>query len=293
MSDAGCHIKPANAGDVEAVADLAAGLAQSFPFSRTSFGLSYPALLATDDACLLLAVNGEETVGYLLGFEHLTFYANGPVGWVEEVFVRGQDRGRGAWPGPDERLRAVGGRPGLRPDRAGDPPGGALLPRAGIRGIRRLLPQDPGQYRPARALTTGYSPDMSVFTDSEIEYLAGQRLGRIATVGPDGQPHVVPTSFRYNAEHDTIDVGGMRMSQTKKLRDVQRSGRASIVIDDVLPPWQPRMIEVRGTAAVIPAGGKAFGERFEDTIVRIRPTRIIAFGIDPGDTASARSVSAT
>jgi pyridoxamine 5'-phosphate oxidase family protein len=35
---------------------------------------------------------------------------------------------------------------------------------------------------------------MSVFTDSELEYLAGQRLGRIATVGADGQPHVVPTS---------------------------------------------------------------------------------------------------
>jgi pyridoxamine 5'-phosphate oxidase family protein len=100
---------------------------------------------------------------------------------------------------------------------------------------------------------------MSVFTDSELGYLAGQRLGRIATVGPDGQPHVVPTSFRYNAEHDAIDVGGLRMSQTKKLRDVQRTGRASIVIDDVLPPWQPRMIEVRGSAAVIASGGKAFG----------------------------------
>ena len=103
---------------------------------------------------------------------------------------------------------------------------------------------------------------MSVFTDKELDYLAGQRLGRIATVGADGQPHVVPTSFRYNAEHDAIDVGGLRMSTTKKLRDVQRTGRASIVIDDVLPPWQPRMIEIRGTAAVIPSGGKAFGERF-------------------------------
>jgi pyridoxamine 5'-phosphate oxidase family protein len=131
---------------------------------------------------------------------------------------------------------------------------------------------------------------MSAFTDLEIEYMAGQRLGRIATVGADGQPHVVPTSFRYNADEDAIDVGGMRMSQTKKTRDVQRAGRASIVIDDVLPPWQPRMIEVRGTAEVIAAGGKAFGDNFEDTIVRIRPARIIAFGIDPGDSANARSV---
>jgi GNAT superfamily N-acetyltransferase len=41
-------------------------------------------------------VNGHETLGYLLGFRHLTFYANGPVAWVEEVAVRRQDRGRGA-----------------------------------------------------------------------------------------------------------------------------------------------------------------------------------------------------
>ena len=135
---------------------------------------------------------------------------------------------------------------------------------------------------------------MSVFTGKEREYLATQGLGRIATVGPDGQPHVVPTSFRYNAEHDAIDVGGLRMRQTKKLRDAQRTGRASIVIDDVLPPWQPRMIEIRGTATVLPEGGKALNERFEDTVVRIQPTRIISFGIDSGDlTANARSVGAT
>jgi pyridoxamine 5'-phosphate oxidase family protein len=135
---------------------------------------------------------------------------------------------------------------------------------------------------------------MSVFTDKEIEYMAGQHLGRIATVGPDGQPHVVPTSFRYNADHDAIDVGGLRMSETKKLRDVQRTGRATIVIDDVLPPWQPRMMEVRGTAEVVPSGGKAFGEGFEDTVVRIQPTRIIALGIDEGELArNARSVTST
>ena len=54
--------------------------------------------------------------------------------------------------------------------------------------------------RPARnaAACARVGAGMSVFTDKELDYLAGQRLGRIATVGPDGQPHVVPTSFRYN-----------------------------------------------------------------------------------------------
>jgi pyridoxamine 5'-phosphate oxidase family protein len=133
---------------------------------------------------------------------------------------------------------------------------------------------------------------MSVFTDKELDYLAGQRLGRIATVGADGQPHVVPTSFRYNPDLDTIEVGGLRMSQTKKVRDVRRTGRASIVVDDVLPPWSPRMIEIRGTAEVLSSGGKALSDNFEDTIVRITPVRIIAFGIDSeGYGANARSVT--
>jgi pyridoxamine 5'-phosphate oxidase family protein len=132
---------------------------------------------------------------------------------------------------------------------------------------------------------------MSVFTDKELDYLAGQRLGRIATVGADGQPHVVPTSFRHNPDHDAIEVGGLRMSQTKKVRDVRRTGRASIVVDDVLPPWSPRMIEIRGTAEVLSSGGKALSDNFEDTIVRITPVRIIAFGIDSEDRGmNARSV---
>ena len=89
------HIRRAGAADVDEVAGLAAALAMSFEFSAASFRENYPALLAEDGACLLLAVSGSETIGYLLGFRHLTFYANGPVGWVEEVAVRDQDRGQG------------------------------------------------------------------------------------------------------------------------------------------------------------------------------------------------------
>ena len=40
------------------------------------------------------------------------------------------------------------------------------------------------------------------------------------------------------------------------------------------------MIEVRGTVAVIPLGGKAFRERL-DTIMRIQPTRIISLASTP------------
>ena len=100
MAGAPPRIRPATAADAVAVAGLAEGLAQSFAFSRASFDAHYPALLAAGHACLLVAVTGadaarDDRVGYLLGFEHLTFYANGRVAWVEEVFVRGDLRGRG------------------------------------------------------------------------------------------------------------------------------------------------------------------------------------------------------
>ena len=89
------EIRQAEAGDADGVAGLAAKFSMSFEFSAERFRASYPALLATDGACLLLAVSGREILGYLLGFRHLTFYANGPVGWVEEIIVRHQDRGQG------------------------------------------------------------------------------------------------------------------------------------------------------------------------------------------------------
>jgi pyridoxamine 5'-phosphate oxidase family protein len=63
---------------------------------------------------------------------------------------------------------------------------------------------------------------MSVFTDRELEYLGErrpERLGRIATVGKDGTPHVVPVGWRFNPGLDSIDVGGMDLANTKKFRD--------------------------------------------------------------------------
>lgn len=121
---------------------------------------------------------------------------------------------------------------------------------------------------------------MSSFTPRELDYLAGQRLGRIATVGADGTPHVVPVSFRHNPETDTIDVGGHGLAASKKYRDVARGSAVAIVVDDVLPPWQPRGVEVRGSAQVLAAGGSSVGAGFDPDLIRIVPRRIIGWGLD-------------
>jgi len=70
---------------------------------------------------------------------------------------------------------------------------------------------------------------MSAFTLAEIAYLRGQLLGRLATVGPNSEPHVVPVAFRYNGETDTIDIGGYDFAKRKKFRDVRGNPRVALV----------------------------------------------------------------
>jgi pyridoxamine 5'-phosphate oxidase family protein len=126
---------------------------------------------------------------------------------------------------------------------------------------------------------------MSAFSDSELDYLVGERrLARVATVGEDGTPHVVPVGFSYNAEHDTIDIGGRSMERTKKYRDVQRSGRAAVVIDDLAStnPWRPRGVEVRGRAEALEGAA----------VIRIYPERVRSWGL-PADATRGRPAEAT
>jgi pyridoxamine 5'-phosphate oxidase family protein len=115
---------------------------------------------------------------------------------------------------------------------------------------------------------------MSAFTTEELEYLrSGRRLGRVATVGADGTPHVVPVGWSLSAEDGAIEVSGHDFAATKKFRDVRRTGRAAIVIDDIasVDPWRVRGVEVRGRAEAIE------GPRAR---IRIQPERVRSWGLD-------------
>ena len=93
---------------------------------------------------------------------------------------------------------------------------------------------------------------------------------------------MVPVAWIYNAVRDTIDVGGHELAETKKFRDVARSGRAAIVIDDLAATdaWHPRGIEVRGRGEAI---------AMPTPLIRIHPERIVSWGLEGG--RSARTVT--
>ncbi|WP_405015039.1 PPOX class F420-dependent oxidoreductase [Kitasatospora sp. NBC_01539] len=133
-----------------------------------------------------------------------------------------------------------------------------------------------------------------VFTPEELHYLAGQRLGRLATVGPGGEPQVRPVGFRLN-EDGTVDIGGPKMTASRKYRNVVRVPHVSFLVDDmtsaddpdaVAPGWG-RGVEIRGHVELltveVPPVAPGF---FSHEIIRVHPDRIISWNLaEKGSTA--------
>ena len=141
---------------------------------------------------------------------------------------------------------------------------------------------------------------MSVFTQEEIEFLNSERLGRLATVGADGMPHVVPVAVFFDPDAEALVIGANAqfgetvMIKSKKFRDAQRRPKVAVVIDAP----SPRILEVRGHAEARLDGGEETGKRlgapfrFAESWILIRPARIVSLGINGGAfESSARDVT--
>jgi pyridoxamine 5'-phosphate oxidase family protein len=113
---------------------------------------------------------------------------------------------------------------------------------------------------------------MGVFTEAETAYLTSQRMARLATASPSGQPDVAAVTF--GLDGDTIVSGGFDITKTVRYGYLQKNPRAVIVIDDLVSvdPWSPRGVKVRGAATLEEAAG---GMR-----IRIVPEVIWSWGIN-------------
>lgn len=123
------------------------------------------------------------------------------------------------------------------------------------------------------------------FTEAELHYLSGQRLGRLATLGPDGAPQTRPVGFAVNQDTGTIDIGGLAaFTSTRKYRNVRSRPQVSFVVDDLasIDPPRGRGIEVRGVASTVD----------EAQLIRIQPRRILTWGLG-GDSFTVHGRSVT
>lgn len=121
---------------------------------------------------------------------------------------------------------------------------------------------------------------MPSFTDTELEYLRSQRLGRLATVDQRSAPQNNPVGFAIEAD-GTVVISGWNLAATRKFRNVAANPRVALVVDDLpsVDPWTVRGVEIRGTAEaatdVEPAQPWLSREQ-----IRITPDRIISWGLD-------------
>jgi PPOX class probable F420-dependent enzyme len=122
--------------------------------------------------------------------------------------------------------------------------------------------------------------------------LRGTRTAKVATVMPDGTPHVAPVWFVLNGEQVVFTTG----NESAKGRNLRRDPRVALVVDDEGPPYA--FVHMRGIAAVtsdphellrfaIEIGARYMGrDRAEEfgqrnavpgeIVVRVTPQRIIA-----------------
>lgn len=117
-------------------------------------------------------------------------------------------------------------------------------------------------------------------SDSELDYLRSQRLGRLATVDAKGRPQANPVGY-FLREDGAIDIGGYAMGTTKKWRNIAVNAFVSLVVDDVasVQPWKVRGVEIRGEAEQV-VGPHEHGTYLSPEIIRIRPYRIFSWGLE-------------
>jgi pyridoxamine 5'-phosphate oxidase family protein len=81
------------------------------------------------------------------------------------------------------------------------------------------------------------------FSEAELEFLRSQRIGRFATVGPTGWPHVVPVMYAVDDSGALeFDVDGV------KLRNLTAEPRSAMVVDAMGPK---RGVSIQGFARLV------------------------------------------
>ncbi|EMJ49688.1 GNAT family N-acetyltransferase [Leptospira santarosai] len=89
------NIRKAKEIDRESIQKLTSLFATSFKTDPDSFNNSFNELLKDPNSIFLVVEENETPIGYLLGFDHYTLYANGRVSWVEEIFILEDYRRKG------------------------------------------------------------------------------------------------------------------------------------------------------------------------------------------------------
>jgi PPOX class probable F420-dependent enzyme len=90
-------------------------------------------------------------------------------------------------------------------------------------------------------------------------HLAAARVGRLATVRPDGRPHVVVCCFAVEGDQvwTAVDAKPKSGGRLQRLENVRAHTRASFLVDHYEEDWEALWwVRVDGAAAVLEIGNE-------------------------------------
>jgi PPOX class probable F420-dependent enzyme len=138
------------------------------------------------------------------------------------------------------------------------------------------------------------SVDGPALARAEADFVARQRVGHLATVYPDGRPHVVPIS-------PVLDLDRLLFAteqDTQKVRNLEGNPYVAIAFDEYDEDWSTLVqVIVHGEAYVIDSGfeferdrtllyekypqyeSEAPIEEGDSIIVEVRPDRVVTWGL--------------
>ncbi|WP_344417079.1 pyridoxamine 5'-phosphate oxidase family protein [Amycolatopsis minnesotensis] len=132
-------------------------------------------------------------------------------------------------------------------------------------------------------MAAAHPEDVRLFTDEEIGFLLGHRVGRLATAGRSGKPHVVPVLYRFDAGRNSFGIGARELPGRGQdrlyLRHVAVNDQVAFVVDDFVsePSWKPCGVTVKGVATVHAEGGELLG--FGPRWLEIVPGWVSSWGV--------------
>ena len=89
--------------------------------------------------------------------------------------------------------------------------------------------------------------------------IVSARVARLATVGHDGRPHIVPITFAATADalYFAVDSKPKRTADLQRLRNIEANPAVSVLVDHYDADWARLWwVRVDGTARIVSEGAE-------------------------------------